>query len=59
MTLSQPAITVLQEFESAFSQPTWNKVQVLIVGTLLVWGRWTVAAALRQMGVSTAPNFSL
>jgi hypothetical protein len=34
MSLSQPIITVLQEFESAFSQPTWSKVQVLIVGSL-------------------------
>jgi hypothetical protein len=58
MSLSQPIITVLQEFESAFSQPTWSKVQVLIVGSLLARGRRTVAAALRHMGLSTAPNFS-
>ena len=34
MSLSQPIVTVLQEFESAFSRPTWRNVQVLIVGTL-------------------------
>jgi hypothetical protein len=59
MSLSQPLITVLQEFESAFSRPTWSKMQVLIVGTLLARGRRTVTAALRQMGLHDAPNFSL
>jgi hypothetical protein len=59
MSLSQPIVTVLQEFASAFSQPTWSKVQVLIVGTLLARGRRTVAAALRQTGLSEALNFSL
>ncbi len=51
--------TVLCEFEPAFSQPTWRKVQVLIVGTLLARGRRTVAAALRQMGLHDATDFSL
>jgi DDE superfamily endonuclease len=59
MSLSEPIMNVLSEFESAFSQPTWSKVQVLIVGTLLARGRRTVAAALRPMGLSEAPNFSL
>lgn len=59
MSLSQPLVTVLQEFGSAFSRPTWSKVQVLIVGTLLARGRRTVTAALRQMGLHDAPNFSL
>jgi hypothetical protein len=59
MSLSQPVITVLQECESAFSQPTWSKVQVLIVGTLFARGRRPVAAALRPMGLSIAPNCSL
>jgi hypothetical protein len=59
MSLSQPLVTVLQEFGSALSRPTWSKVQVLIVGTLLARGRHTVTAALRQMGLHDAPNFSL
>jgi hypothetical protein len=59
MSLSPPPVTVLQEFGSAFSRPTWSKVQVLIVGTLLARSRRTVAAALRQMGRHDAPNFSL
>jgi DDE superfamily endonuclease len=59
MSLSQPIVTVLQAFESAFSQPTWSKVPVLIVGTLFAQGRRTVAAALRQTGLSEALHFSL
>jgi hypothetical protein len=59
MSLTDPVTTVLQEFETAFSRPTWCKVQVLLVGTLLARGRRTVAAALRQMGLHEATNFSL
>jgi DDE superfamily endonuclease len=59
MSLADPIATVLHEFESAFSRPTWSKVQVLIVGTLLAHGRRTVAAALRMLGVHDAPHFSL
>jgi DDE superfamily endonuclease len=58
MSLSEPMMSVLCEFESAFSQPTWRKVQVLILGTLLARGRRTVTAALRQMGLGEASNFS-
>jgi hypothetical protein len=59
MSLSEPMMSVLCEFESAFSQPTWRKVQVLILGTLLARGRRTVTAALRQMGLHEASNVSL
>ena len=50
MSLSEPILTVLREFESAFSQPTWHRAQVLLVGTLLARGRRTVSAALRHTG---------
>jgi hypothetical protein len=59
MSLSEPIMSVLCEFESAFSRPTWRKVQVLRLGTLLARGRRTVTAALRQMGLHEASNFSL
>jgi hypothetical protein len=59
MSLADPIAAVLHEFESAFSRPTWSKVQVLIVGTLFAHGRRTVAAALRLLGVHDAPHFSL
>jgi hypothetical protein len=52
-------MSVWCEFESAFSPPTWRKVQVLIIGTLLARGRRTVTTALRQMGLSEVSNFSL
>ena len=59
MSLSQPIMSVMCEFESAFSQATWSKMQVLLIGTLLARGRRTVTAALRQMGLHEASNFSL
>jgi hypothetical protein len=59
MSLEDPITTVFHEFESAFSQPTWSKIQVLIIGTLLARGRRTVTTALRQMGLCDASNFSL
>lgn len=59
MSLSDPILSVMREFESAFSQPTWHKVQVLLMGTLLARGRRTVAAALRHMGRSDEKTFSL
>jgi DDE superfamily endonuclease len=58
MSLAEPMATVLQAFEPAFSGPTWRKVQVLIIGTLLARGRRTVAAALRQTGLHETPTFS-
>ena len=51
MPLSESILTVMREFQSAFSQPTWSKVQLLIVGTILARGRRTVTAALRQVGL--------
>jgi hypothetical protein len=59
MSLSEPIMSVLYEFGSVFSQPTWSKIQVLIIGTLIARGRRTVTAALRQMGLRDAANFSL
>lgn len=58
MFLSPPIVTVLRHFESAFSRPTWEHVQLLLVGTLLARGRRTVTSALRQMGMASAENFS-
>lgn len=59
MSLSPPMMRVLCACESAFSQPTWSKVQVLIIGTLFARGRRTVTAALRQMGLHEASHFAL
>jgi hypothetical protein len=59
MSLSPEIVTVLAIFQSAFTCPTWDKAQVLIIGTLLARGRRTVAAALRQMGRGEETDFSL
>lgn len=59
MSRSEPLLSVLAAFESAFSPPTWRNMQVLIVGTLLARGRRTVTAALRQRGLGDASHVSL
>lgn len=58
MPLSEPILSVLRQFESAFSQPTYKHVVVLIIGTILARGRRTVAAALRYTGLTHDTNFS-
>ncbi len=58
MSLPNPIITVLAPFQPLFTAPTWKKVVILVVGTLLARGRRTVTAALRQMGLQMDPHFS-
>src|SRR5689334_10946524 len=58
MSLPDPIIAVLAAFEPLFTQPTWQRVLVLVLGTLLGHGRPTVTAALRLMGRATDPHFS-
>lgn len=50
MSLPSEISAVLNVFQSLFTVPTWKKVQILLVGTVLARGRRTVAAALRQTG---------
>ncbi len=58
MPLPPQISEVLSLFQSIFTAPTWSKVQVLLVGTLLARGRRTVAAALCQMGHGDDSHFS-
>ena len=58
MSPSDPILSVMRHFESAFSQPTWQHAQVLMAGTLLARGRRTVTAALRHMGLRDERHFS-
>ncbi len=51
MFLPPTIIAVLSVFRPAFTRPTYQKMVVLVVGTLLARGRRTVASALRQMGL--------
>ncbi|HEX2173350.1 MAG TPA: hypothetical protein VHL09_13005 [Dehalococcoidia bacterium] len=53
-----PIIRVLAPFRSAFTAPTWQKAQVLLVGTLLARGRRTVTMALRQTGHADDEHFT-
>jgi DDE superfamily endonuclease len=59
MSLPAVIITILANFAPAFTQPTWQKANVLLIGTLLAHGRRTVAAALRLTGHAQDPDFSL
>lgn len=49
---------VLDVFQSVFSAPTWRKVKVLLLGTVLARGRRTVASALRQSGHGDDEHYS-
>ncbi len=58
MSLPEPIIALLAAFQPAFPTPTWNKVLVLLIGTLLARGRRTVTVALRQMGLQQSTQES-
>jgi hypothetical protein len=51
MFLPSEIITVITHFAPAFTQPSYRKVVVLVVGTILARGRRTVTAALRAVGL--------
>lgn len=55
---SPEIIQLLSVFSVAFTVPTFAKVLVLIIGTILAPGRRTVTAALRMMGLGNDKNFS-
>src|SRR5438552_323942 len=59
MSLPDPIIQILLHFRPVFTRPTWHKVLVLVVGTLLARGRRTVTAALNQMGLQDNEDFTL
>ncbi len=58
MFLSPTIISVLSHFQPAFTRPTYQKVLVLLSGTLLTRGRHTVAAALRHMGLQHTTDWA-
>ncbi len=59
MSLPSPIIQVLLHFRPALTRPTWDKAQVLVVGTILARGRRAVTAALKQMGLHDEAAFTL
>ncbi len=58
MFLPAEIIAVLDCFQPAFTRPTYQKVVELVVGTILVRGRRTVASALRAIGKDQERNWS-
>ena len=49
---------VLLPFACLFTKPTWQKAQVLLVGTILAPRKRTVTAALRVMGLAQQNDFA-
>ncbi len=58
MFLPAEIILVLAHFAPAFKQPTYQKVLVLVVGTILAKGRRTVSSALRAVGKTQDTDWS-
>ena len=48
----------LSAFRDLFSTPVWNRVLVLVAGTVLATGKRTVSQALRMMGLEAQPDFA-
>lgn len=58
MFLPPEIITVLVHFAPAFTQPSYRKAVVLLLGTILARGRRTVTAALRAVGLQQDPQWA-
>ena len=58
LTLPNAIVAVLLPFATLFTNPTWRKAQLLLVGTILTPGQRTVAAALRVMGRSHQDDYA-
>lgn len=57
LTPSPEIIQLLTVFAPAFTRPTFQKVLVLIYGTILAPGKRTVTSALRVLGLEHQSNF--
>ena len=53
-TLPDAIVPLLSPFATLFTNPTWQKAQLLLVGAILAPGQRTVVSALRVMGRSGA-----
>ena len=56
--LPDAIVAVLLPFSTLFTNPTWQKAQLLLVGAMPATGQRTVAAALRVMGRSDQDDFA-
>ena len=57
-TLPAAIVAVLLPFATLFTNPTWQKAQLLLVGAILAPGQRTVSAALRVMGRSDQRDYA-
>ena len=58
LTLPDAIVPILAPFAMLFTNPTWQKAQLLLVGAILTPGQRTVAAALRIMGRSDQRDYA-
>ena len=58
LTLPDAIVSILAPFAMLFTNPTWRKAQLLLVGAILTPGQRTVAAALGVMGLSDDRNYA-
>ena len=58
LTLPAAIVSILFPFARLFTNPTWQKAQLLLVGAVLTTGQRTVAAALRVMGRSDQDDYA-
>ena len=58
LTPPDAIVAVLVPFAKLFTNPTWRKAQVLVVGAILAPGQRTVTAALRVMGRSDHRDYA-
>jgi len=59
LTLPSKIIELFNPFAPVFyGETTWEKVKILVLGTILTPGRRTVAAALRVMGLKDDSNYA-
>ena len=58
LTLPDAIVSILVPFATLFSNPTWRKAQLLLMGAILTPGQRTVAAALRVRGRSDHRDYA-
>ena len=58
LTLPDAIVSLLSPFAPMFQARTWSKVQVLLIGVVLVTRKRTVTSALRAMGLSDDTGFA-
>jgi len=58
LNLPSPIMTVLLPFAPLFQAKTWQKVPVVLFGTILAPGKRTVTAALRAMGLGEEAHYA-